>query len=620
MAFLEFEDKAGKWSISQNLATTLEELAAWKEGDAAIAHVFLKKVAGTTENSCAGPGRRTALHLAVRRGNVDAVKFLLDKATVDVNAQDGWGDSALLMLCELAGGGGGGSSSSSTSTKRGEDHGNTKDDGEAPSNFTEGVLLTLLKCLLQREDLDLNLQNEMGSTALHLLAQQNASRKVLELLFQKKTLDVNAENLRGESALMVAVASGSTTFVELMVDAFGGDLDLSLQVDLGKEKSLMDEGDGDSLLLYAVRNGRQEILDAVFGLKLKTTEKDESSRKATILDSIRSEELLNVANKKGTVPLIHACALAGESLRMLDAVLKCAEQLFVRELKLICAADSNGKDACSSARNLEEACCRIIQSSTSEEDRENLDQPPSIIELETTSDKIFENYDADVEVFDLNHQDKRGNTCLHIAAAFGYASAVEKVMRWSRKMGSVRLIPPSRETSASPPEQLLSATSPTTSGKQGEFSPPSRSGSTATAGATANSSDQNKAKPSKPLVTPLDLNLKNREGLSVLLLAAGAGRLQVLETLCLEAEETAFSRGVAADVELDMKGKDPKGKNARQRAKASGCDEVEVFLKSYKPKPRTSGLKGDSSCTTGDTSAKATGPKAKAKGANKKKR
>ncbi|CAD7950728.1 unnamed protein product [Amoebophrya sp. A120] len=573
---VDFEDKKGKWSIA---SAELEQLKVFSDAETSEdASLFLQAADALVAIggvNAAGPGRQTALHYAIKRQlPVEVVSKLASAPKIDLGLKDGWGDSALLMLCQQS------CDEPSAAVAHckavfelllGKILEKAKDEEDRAGEIRSSGCTAVLKTVL-------NAQNEMGQGALHILANQNASKEILDEFFRQvkiaeafcfttasshddetrsvensppMLLDLNLATLRGESPLMVAVHGGNDIFYDRICKSpdLAAQLDLSLQLNLGKEASLLDEGDGDSVLLYAIRNGSRKILQDLF------------LDNVVLRRKIREEELLNLANKKGTTPLIHACAL-GET-ELVATIFKCAELMMADDLLDASSADEGQKrkwsetlralfswertvcsDASAAAPDTAAASTTILAGRGGEtettteatEDEQHLGEGDDVsVEKQTA-------YDPD-DILDLSAQDKRGNTCLHIAAAFGHAHIIQQVLEWSTRW----------------------------------------SGGASTSLSEKDHSHRILRKKQKlQLMNPIDINEKNREGLSVLLLAAGSGRLSVVEAIC------QFQDGC-----LDLKTKDPKGRNARMRAKGYGSDDIEAFLKSYKgPRPPAAAMKG----------------------------
>eukprot|EP00392_Amoebophrya_sp_AT5.2_P010234 g10287.t1 len=530
----DFEDKKGKWSTPSaalDLLNTLDATGASSCGNSQLETV--EELIRSGQVNAMDPNRRTALHFSVRRGLLPVVERLLQVEAIDVNACDGWGDTALHMLTEELG------------TARKAGGGTAPEAGicsEAAQNNYK-LKVKILEALLAREDLEVELPNEMGMSVLHVAASQHVPAEPLDLILKRIScsggIGINAQNLRNESPLMVAIGANNALFYENSTQTerlLAHSLNLSLQLDLGKEKSLLDEGDGDNLLLYAIKSGNKEILSDLF------------LENEHLLPGISDAELLNLENKKGTTPLIHACAL-GEDEFLLDCVFGLAERLLAQALRARTTSEKSGSSetgAEESPRDGGDAVaklCAWLQERAKSRRTGVAVAPPSalsltpeeqtLVKIKLCADEGDESGKFDPDDFlDLNAQDKRGNTCLHIAAAFGHDKVIARVQHFSYEMSTVL------------------------------------------------------GDGSVHLLSPIDVNEKNREGNSVLLAAASSGRIKVVEAIL---ENSAHSEALGQEA-LDLKLKDAKGRNARQRAKGAGCDDIETVLKNFKPPSRAVGL------------------------------
>merc|ERR1712150_115234 len=91
------------------------------------------------------------------------------------------------------------------------------------------------------------------------------------------------------------------------------------------------------------------------------------------------------------------------------------------------------------------------------------------------------------------------------------------------------------------------------------------------------------------LLVQMSLNEQNKEALVPVLIAAKEGRVDVVEALLL------FQDG-----NLDLKQKDPRGRNARQRAQGAGHEQIATLLKNFKfqrPKKVGESVGSSSLCT-----------------------
>lgn len=123
----------------------------------------------------------TALFEAVSGGHTDSVELLLKKKDLDIDAvYAGHTQRTVLMI--------------------------------AARNGAEEVV----RCLLQRVDMDINKADASGSTAL-ILAAAEGHTSVVSLLLDDEGIDINASDHQGHSALIIAAARGLQAIVKQLL-------------------------------------------------------------------------------------------------------------------------------------------------------------------------------------------------------------------------------------------------------------------------------------------------------------------------------------------------------------------------------------------------------------------
>ncbi|KAI1624542.1 ankyrin repeat-containing domain protein [Exophiala viscosa] len=179
----------------------------------------------------------TALHRACRSGSPSAVRYVLSKKEVNVNARDEGAKTALISACEAPW------SERSTEVVRELLKLPSLDVNLQDSNGRTALVMAaltnskMMRELLKSSSLDVNLQDSYGLTALMIAASRPNAEVVCELL-TLHSLDVNLQSSWGETALMKACSGyeGNTEVVRELLKS--PSLDVNLQ-DCRGESALM---------------------------------------------------------------------------------------------------------------------------------------------------------------------------------------------------------------------------------------------------------------------------------------------------------------------------------------------------------------------------------------------
>ncbi len=119
------------------------------------------------------------LFSSAKNGDLEAVKYLVERAEVDVNAQDMFAFTSLMFAAESG-------------------H------------------LDVVKYLVKEAKVDVNAGNEFGNTPL-IFAAENGHLDVVKYLVKEAKANVNAKNEFGETALMFAAKNGHLNVVKYLV-------------------------------------------------------------------------------------------------------------------------------------------------------------------------------------------------------------------------------------------------------------------------------------------------------------------------------------------------------------------------------------------------------------------
>lgn len=161
----------------------------------------------------------TALHLASSIRNKDLVQYFLEQG-IDVNIQsdDHWtalhvanfqGDIEIIKHLIEAG----------------ADIHVVTEQGHLPATYASYAIpfkkrLQMLDLFLQA-GLDVNIQNQKGETALHLLVQsrsRNKHKELIQYFVQKSGADIFAKDFKGRTALDIAIALGYDDVAKFFID------------------------------------------------------------------------------------------------------------------------------------------------------------------------------------------------------------------------------------------------------------------------------------------------------------------------------------------------------------------------------------------------------------------
>lgn len=251
---------------------------------------------------------RTPLHKACQKGNVDFVKFLLEKgAEVDLYDNYEW-KTALHLASEN-----GHFECVELLLKSGAEVNETDSDDRTALHWACGE--GNLECveLLLNSNAQIDLKDNQDKTALNL-ASENGYEKVVKLLLLYDC-DVQSPNDRGSTALQLACESGQTNCVRYI---------LNNKADI----NVKDEED-ETVLHYAARGGSAEIMKMLLAgnpieqLSAQTADEEGLLRPSGLevfIDqkNIYGKTALHVAAKEGKLEVLKTILEAGANVTVID--------------------------------------------------------------------------------------------------------------------------------------------------------------------------------------------------------------------------------------------------------------------------------------------------------------
>ena len=230
----------------------------------------------------------SALMIASRRGNIDAISVLLHVGA-DRNSVDGNGDTLLHYAVD-------GECSKEVLqaiVESGIDVNATNKNGTtALMKASRRGNIDAISVLL-RAGVDPNIVDGNGNTLLHYAVDGECSKEVLQAIVESG-IDVNATNKNGTTALMMASGRGN-------IDA------MSVLLHVGGDPNIVD-GNGDTLLRYAVHGPcSKEVLQAIVesGIDVNATNKNGTSA-------------LMIASRRGNIDAISVLLHVGADRNSVD--------------------------------------------------------------------------------------------------------------------------------------------------------------------------------------------------------------------------------------------------------------------------------------------------------------
>jgi ankyrin repeat protein len=171
-----------------------------------IQNFFTKKMPKSQEPNLYGE-----IVSALVFASIDKVSKLISSGRLDVNAgYDDSGNTFLILACNV------------------------------------GKSIEIVKLLLDTPEIDVNVQNKNGKTAL-MLAANNKETEVVKLLLKAPGMDVNIQDKDGDTVLMYSAMYGCESIVKLLLDAPG--IDVNVQ-----------NKNGMTALMWAANNKETEVV------------------------------------------------------------------------------------------------------------------------------------------------------------------------------------------------------------------------------------------------------------------------------------------------------------------------------------------------------------------------
>lgn len=168
-------------------------------------HIEAKLRAATRQ--CDNPGLVAFIHKAATQGDIELFKFLSRHDLLNANATDSHGDTVLHILGRFAG-----------RSRKCDTY--DKDDDEVKSNDKiTRAHCRILSTLLQWQFVNVNEQNELGETPLHILAQTTRDTSMLKLLIRHNNLNPNVTRAStGNTPLHDGAKLGNAQFVDILLN------------------------------------------------------------------------------------------------------------------------------------------------------------------------------------------------------------------------------------------------------------------------------------------------------------------------------------------------------------------------------------------------------------------
>ena len=160
-------------------------------------------------------GRYTKLMIAVISCDIDLVYQVMNESSTDVNAQDEYGQTALIIAAqngyfEIA--------KILLKTPNIDVNAQDKNGQTALIIATENGDIEIVKVLLENQKIKVNAIESKQTSALAVAA-QNGNLEITKLLLEKPDIEINAENWpSGKTALMLAAANGHIKIVKTLLE------------------------------------------------------------------------------------------------------------------------------------------------------------------------------------------------------------------------------------------------------------------------------------------------------------------------------------------------------------------------------------------------------------------
>ncbi|XP_066995214.2 transient receptor potential cation channel protein painless [Anabrus simplex] len=318
---------------------------------------------------------------------------------------------------------------------------------KAPIHFAAGSAnLEALEALLSDSRTDINLTDDGGNTALHLLAKQHFSSSIqacIKFLLQHTELQVNKTNRKGQTAIYLAARQHEKEIVKIMLESGRISVDSDETYDGKKARDIILKEMPDLELLVPEKGAGEKIDDSVSRLFSCLYRRDETSFSRTLDDCLKYDEgkklldsddgkftLLQYAINVGLIESAKKLLRKGADPNAtssykakLPSILAASEGFYsIIELLIEKGADFTSPTDGQTALHV------VIEGAEHRSSK--------LSEYQICFDLILEKL-VKFDKLDINATDRLGNTALHIAARNGDKYFILRLMEHGAYIGTV---------------------------------------------------------------------------------------------------------------------------------------------------------------------------------------